>query len=52
MRCADLERVRRRRRICRSTKFELELEPPPGKTATMQFTLGQNQRIAAQWGEA
>jgi hypothetical protein len=32
-------------------RFELEMVPPPGSVATMQFALGQNQRIVAQWGE-
>lgn len=32
-------------------RFELELVPPPNTTATIQFALGQNQRIVAQWGE-
>lgn len=32
-------------------RFEVELVPPPNKTATIQFALGQNQRIVAQWGE-
>ena len=32
-------------------RFEIELVPPPGKKATMQFALGQNQRIVAEWGE-
>ena len=33
-------------------RFEIELVPPPGATATIQFALGQNQRIVAQWGES
>jgi hypothetical protein len=33
-------------------RFELELVPQPHKTATIQFALGQNQRIVAQWGES
>ncbi|TMQ19940.1 MAG: hypothetical protein E6J91_05210 [Deltaproteobacteria bacterium] len=32
-------------------RFELELVPSPHKTSTIQFALGQNQRIVAQWGE-
>jgi hypothetical protein len=26
--------------------------PPPRKVTTLQFALGQNQRIVAAWGEA
>jgi hypothetical protein len=33
-------------------RFEVEVVPPPRKQATIQFALGQNQRIVAQWGEA
>jgi hypothetical protein len=33
-------------------RFEVELVPPPGTTSTMQFALGQNQRIVAAWGES
>lgn len=33
-------------------RFELEVVPPPHKTTTLQFALGQNQRIVAEWGEA
>jgi hypothetical protein len=32
-------------------RFELELVPPPETVATIQFALGQNQRIVSQWGE-
>jgi len=32
-------------------RVELELVPPPHTTATLQFALGQNQRIVAAWGE-
>jgi hypothetical protein len=32
-------------------RFEVEVVPPPRKQATIQFALGQNQRIVAQWGE-
>jgi hypothetical protein len=32
-------------------RLELELVPPPATTATLQFALGQNQRIVAAWGE-
>jgi hypothetical protein len=31
-------------------RFEVEIVPPPGKKATLQFALGQNQRIVAEWG--
>jgi hypothetical protein len=33
-------------------RFEVEVVPRPRKRATIQFALGQNQRIVAQWGEA
>jgi hypothetical protein len=32
-------------------RFELELVPPPHKKTTLQFALGQNQRIVTAWGE-
>lgn len=32
-------------------RFEVEVVPPPRKQATIQFALGQNQRIVAPWGE-
>ncbi len=32
-------------------RFEVEVVPPPRKKTTMQFALGQNQRIVAEWGE-
>jgi hypothetical protein len=33
-------------------RFEVEVVPAPGKVATLQFALGQNQRIVVEWGEA
>jgi hypothetical protein len=33
-------------------RFEVEVVPPPNKLTTLQFALGQNQRIVAEWGEA
>lgn len=33
-------------------RFEVEVVPPPRKVTTLQFALGQNQRIVAAWGEA
>jgi hypothetical protein len=33
-------------------RFEVEVVPPPHKLTTLQFALGQNQRIVAEWGEA
>ncbi|HKE15798.1 MAG TPA: hypothetical protein VKB80_13070 [Kofleriaceae bacterium] len=33
-------------------RFEVEVVPPPNKLTTLQFALGQNQRIVAAWGEA
>jgi len=33
-------------------RLEVELVPAPHTTATLQFALGQNQRIVAAWGEA
>jgi hypothetical protein len=33
-------------------RFEVELVPPPDTTSTIQFALGQNQRIVARWGES
>jgi hypothetical protein len=33
-------------------RFELEVVPPPRKVTTLQFALGQNQRIVAEWGES
>jgi len=32
-------------------RFEVEVVPVPRKLTTLQFALGQNQRIVAQWGE-
>jgi hypothetical protein len=32
-------------------RFELEVVPAPRKKTTMQFALGQNQRIVTEWGE-
>ncbi len=32
-------------------RFEVEVVPPPNKLTTLQFALGQNQRIVAEWGE-
>lgn len=32
-------------------RFELELVPQPHKVSTIQFALGQNQRIVSAWGE-
>jgi hypothetical protein len=32
--------------------FEVEVVPQPNKLTTLQFALGQNQRIVAEWGEA
>ncbi len=33
-------------------RFEVEVVPQPNKLTTLQFALGQNQRIVAEWGEA
>jgi hypothetical protein len=32
-------------------RFEVEVVPPPRGTMTVKFAFGQNQRIAAAWGE-
>jgi hypothetical protein len=32
-------------------RLELEVVPAPHKKTTLQFALGQNQRIVAEWGE-
>ena len=33
-------------------RFAIEVVPPPRKTATLQLSLGQSQRIVATWGDA